>query len=106
VVNTAGRLALGVWDFANTGNVSAYTLPIAGLVLYAVTAGRRDLKRIDAGMAPRLTPRGARSASSSRALWRSNRRPQGLTAEPRRGWEKSAMQLTWRSPVPQLCSVG
>ena len=67
VLDMAGLLALGVWDFAATGNVNAYTLFIAGLVVYAVTAGKRDLKRLDAGMARRLTPRGRGSASSSPA---------------------------------------
>jgi hypothetical protein len=61
VLDTAGLLALGVWDFAATGNVSAYTLFIAGLLLYALTAGKRDLKRLDAWMARRLTPRGRRA---------------------------------------------
>jgi hypothetical protein len=67
VLDTLGLLALGVWDFASTGRVSAYSLLIAGLLLYALTWGKRDMKRLDAWMAGRLTPRRARrSAPSSR----------------------------------------
>jgi hypothetical protein len=53
-LDTAGILALGVWDFAVTGRVSAYTLFIAGLLLYALTAGKKDLKRLDAWMSRRI----------------------------------------------------
>jgi hypothetical protein len=67
VLDTLGLLGLGVWDFASTGRVSAYSLLIGGLLLYALTWGKRDMKRLDAWMARRLTPRRARrSAPSSR----------------------------------------
>jgi len=62
VLDTAGLLALGVWDFASTGQVNAYTLFIAGLLLYALTAGKRDMKRLDAWMSRKLAPRRARTA--------------------------------------------
>ena len=65
VLDTAGLLALGVWDFVATGNVNAYTLFIAGILVYALTLGKRDMARLDAWMSRRLSPRrrGAPAAS-------------------------------------------
>jgi hypothetical protein len=62
VLDTAGILALGVWDFAATGRVSVYTAFIAALVLYSLTAGKEHLRRLDLWMAVKLRP-----AHSSRA---------------------------------------
>jgi hypothetical protein len=56
VLDTAGILALGAWDFAETGEVSAYTALIAGLVAYSLTAGKEHLRRLDAWMAANLRP--------------------------------------------------
>jgi hypothetical protein len=60
VVDTLGLLALGVWDFASTGSVNAYTLFIAAILLYALTAGKADMKRLDAWMSRRARPAGGR----------------------------------------------
>jgi hypothetical protein len=57
VLDTAGILALGVWDFAVTGKVSGYTLFIAALIAYGLTWGKKDLKRLDAWMARKVRPR-------------------------------------------------
>jgi hypothetical protein len=62
VIDTAGLLALAVWDFAVGGTVSAYTIFIAAILLYAFTAGKKDMKRLDAWMARKVTPRRARTA--------------------------------------------
>ena len=59
VLDTLGILALGVWDFAGTGRVSAYTLLIAVLLGYSLTYGKKDLRKLDAWMAVRLRPRRA-----------------------------------------------
>lgn len=64
-IDTAGILALGVWDFAATGHVSAYTLFIAALIAYGLTSGRRHLEHLDAWMARRIRPRAARSARAT-----------------------------------------
>jgi hypothetical protein len=64
VLDTLGLVALGVWDFAVTGEVSTYTMVIAGLLIYALTLGKRDMKRLDAWMARRLTPRSRRRAGA------------------------------------------
>jgi hypothetical protein len=56
VLDTAGILALGVWDFAQTGQVSVYTAFIAALVAYSLTAGKEHLRRLDRWMAARLRP--------------------------------------------------
>jgi hypothetical protein len=56
VVDTAGILALGVWDFAETGKVSVYTAFIAALVGYSLIAGKEHLRRLDRWMAAHLQP--------------------------------------------------
>jgi hypothetical protein len=57
VLDTVGILALGVWDFASTGEVSAYTLFIVALLAYALTWGKKDMRRLDAWMARKVRPR-------------------------------------------------
>jgi hypothetical protein len=57
VLDTLGILALGILDFARTGEVSGYTLFIAALLAYALTWGKKDLRRLDAWMARRVHPR-------------------------------------------------
>lgn len=62
VLDTAGILALGVWDFADTGKVSIYTAFIAGLVVYSLSAGKEHLRRLDRWMAANLQPSRRRRA--------------------------------------------
>jgi hypothetical protein len=57
VLDTAGLLGLGVWDFATTRHVNGYTLFIAGILIYALTLGKRDMARLDAWMAGKISPR-------------------------------------------------
>ena len=38
VIDTAGIVGLGIWDFAVTGQVSAYTAFIVGLIVYSLTS--------------------------------------------------------------------
>jgi hypothetical protein len=57
VIDTAGILALGVWDYAETGEVSGYTLFIAALIVYSLTFGKKDMRRLDRWMAAKLRPR-------------------------------------------------
>jgi hypothetical protein len=56
LVDTAGILALGVWDFAETGEVSVYTAFIAALLAYSLTVGKEHLRRLDRWMAANLRP--------------------------------------------------
>jgi hypothetical protein len=56
VLDTAGILALGVWDYAETGRVSIYTAFIAGLVVYSLTVGKEHLRRLDRWMASNVRP--------------------------------------------------
>ena len=56
VLDTAAIVALGVWDYFETGTVSAYTLFVAAIVIYGLTAGRDDLRRLDRWMAQRVRP--------------------------------------------------
>jgi hypothetical protein len=61
-IDTAGLIALAVWDFAANGRVNTYTIFIGALLVYAFTLGKRDMKRFDAWMARKLAPRRARTA--------------------------------------------
>jgi len=54
VLDTAGILALGVWDFVETGKVSVYTAFIAALLAYSLTAGKEHLRRLDRWMEANL----------------------------------------------------
>jgi prepilin signal peptidase PulO-like enzyme (type II secretory pathway) len=56
VLDTAGILALGIWDFAATGAVSGYTLFIVALIGYSLTFGKNDMRRLDRWMAAKLQP--------------------------------------------------
>jgi hypothetical protein len=56
VLDTAGIVALGVWDYLETGAVSSYTLFVAAIVAYGLTAGREDLRRLDRGRAQWVRP--------------------------------------------------
>jgi hypothetical protein len=56
ILDTAGILALGVWDLAQTGKVSLYTAFIAALLVYGLTAGKEHLRRLDRWMASTLRP--------------------------------------------------
>jgi hypothetical protein len=56
VLDTAGIVALGIWDFAETGRVSGYTIFIVALLAYSFTYGKKDMRRLDRWMAERLRP--------------------------------------------------
>jgi hypothetical protein len=56
LVDTAGILGLGVWDFAETGQVSVYTAFIGALLAYSLTVGKEHLRRLDRWMAANLRP--------------------------------------------------
>ena len=57
VLDTLGILALGVWDFLESDTVSSYTLFIVAILLYSLTAGRDDLRKLDRWVARRIRPR-------------------------------------------------
>jgi hypothetical protein len=57
VLDTAGIVALGVWDLFETGAVSVYTLFIAALIGYSLTYGKKDMRKLDRWMARTLRPR-------------------------------------------------
>ena len=67
VIDTAGLLALGVWDFADTGHVSTYTILIGALLVYALTSGKHHFEKLDAWMAKRIRPARARRVDGSTA---------------------------------------
>ena len=57
VLDTLGILALGAWDYLENDTVSSYTLFIVAILVYSLTAGRDDLRRLDRWMARRIRPR-------------------------------------------------
>ncbi len=56
IIDTAGILALGAWDFAETGELSVYTAFIGVLLAYSLTVGKEHLRRLDRWMAAKLRP--------------------------------------------------
>jgi hypothetical protein len=68
VIDTAGIVALGVWDFVNTGNVNTYTAFIAALVIYGVTSGKEHFVALDRWMARKIKPKHGRQRAGSRPL--------------------------------------
>jgi hypothetical protein len=56
VLDTAGILALGIWDFVETGTVSTYTLLIVALIGYSLTLGKEHMRRLDRWMARNVRP--------------------------------------------------
>jgi hypothetical protein len=57
VLDTLGIIGLGAWDFFENDRVSSYTLFIVAIIVYSLTAGRDDLRRLDRWMARRIRPR-------------------------------------------------
>jgi hypothetical protein len=68
VLDTAGIVALGVWDFVSTGNVNTYTAFIAALVVYGVTSGKEHFAGLDRWMARKIKPKRGRQRAASRPL--------------------------------------
>lgn len=66
LLNTAGFLALGVWDLAATGHVNAFTIAIVAVVAYGLTSGRKHFEHLDAWMARKITPRRRAARPTSR----------------------------------------
>jgi hypothetical protein len=55
IVDTFGILALGVVDWVQTGELSAYQVVIAALLAYALTIGREDARRLDRWLGARIS---------------------------------------------------
>lgn len=64
VLDTLGILGLGVWDFASTGQINAFTVFIVALIAYSLTSGRKHFEHLDAWMARRIKPRRVPRATS------------------------------------------
>jgi hypothetical protein len=56
VADHVALLGLAAWDFAATGATSGYTVAILALLVYALTVGRRDVRRLDAWAKRRFSP--------------------------------------------------
>jgi hypothetical protein len=67
VVDHVALLGLGVWDYLDGGHVSGYTVAILGLLVYALTLGKRDMKRVDAWAKRRFIP-GGRGRPGARSV--------------------------------------
>jgi hypothetical protein len=57
VIDTAGIVGLGVFDFVNTGHFSVYTAFIVGLIAYSLTSGRKHLVHLDQWMSRKMKPK-------------------------------------------------
>jgi hypothetical protein len=57
IADHVALLGLGIWDYVETGRVNLYTAFVLGILLYALTLGRRDTARVDAWIRRRVTPR-------------------------------------------------
>jgi hypothetical protein len=68
VIDTTGIVALGVWDFVNSGRFSVYTAFIVGLIAYSLTSGRKHLVHLDEWMARKIKPTRVRQRAASRPL--------------------------------------
>jgi uncharacterized membrane protein YczE len=68
VIDTAGIVGLGVWDFVNTGHFSVYTAFIVGLILYSLTSGRKHLVHLDEWMSRKIKPKRGRRQPRARAM--------------------------------------
>ncbi len=67
VVDHVALLGLAAWDYVDSGHVNAYTLAILGLLVYALTLGKRDMKRVDAWAKRRFSP-GGRGRPAARSV--------------------------------------
>jgi hypothetical protein len=68
VIDTAGIVGLGVWDFVNTGRFNAYTAFIVGLIVYSLTSGRKHLVHLDEWMSRKIKPSRGRQRAAARPL--------------------------------------
>jgi hypothetical protein len=68
LIDTTGIVALGVWDFVNSGRFSLYTAFIVGLIAYSLTSGRKHLVHLDEWMARKIKPRRGRERAGARPL--------------------------------------
>ena len=55
IVDTLGIVVLGVVDWIRTGELSGYQIVIAALVIYALTIGREDARRLDRWLGERVS---------------------------------------------------
>jgi hypothetical protein len=55
IVDTFGIVALGIVYWVKTGEISTYQFLIAGLVIYAVTIGREDARRLDRWLGAKIS---------------------------------------------------
>ena len=68
VIDSAGIVGLGVWDFVHTGQFNVYTAFIVGLIAYSLTSGRKHLVHLDEWMARKIKPRQRRQRAAARPL--------------------------------------
>jgi hypothetical protein len=55
IVDTLGIVVLGLVDWLRSGELSAYQIVVAALVVYALTIGREDARRLDRWLGERLS---------------------------------------------------
>lgn len=55
IVDTFGIVALGIVYWIRTGEITMHKFAIAGLIVYAVTIGREDARRLDRWLGERIS---------------------------------------------------
>lgn len=55
IVDTFGIVALGIVYWIRTGEITMYQFAIAGLIVYALTIGREDARRLDRWLGERIS---------------------------------------------------
>jgi hypothetical protein len=55
IVDTLGIAVLGLVDLLRTGELSSYQILVGGLVVYALTIGREDARRLDRWLGERVS---------------------------------------------------
>lgn len=74
VVDNIAILGLGVLDYLRTGEFASYQIAIAAVLIYGVTFGKRDFKRLDAYLKRKVTERKNRVQSTTAPVREASRR--------------------------------
>lgn len=74
VVDNIAILGLGVVDYLRTGEFASYQIAIAAVLIYGVTFGKRDFKRLDAYLKRKVTERKNRVRSTTAPVREASRR--------------------------------
>lgn len=81
-------LALGVLDYLSTGEFASYQLVIAAVLIYGLTFGKGDMKRLDAYLKKRVARWKGRAPLESSSRGATNSSDRDKAKRERQGWYK------------------